>query len=77
MNASRPDKERITQLESALAHAQYELEQLNSVIVEQGKQLDQFGRRVSRLEELVKRLATRVPESAEAMDPAEEKPPHY
>ncbi|WP_319386003.1 SlyX family protein [Roseibium sp.] len=63
---------RIEQLEIDLAHAGRTIEDLNGVVVEQGKQID-------RLTRLVDKMTDQVEELAEQVLPAHhvEKPPHY
>ena len=66
--------ERITDLESALAHHQRECEQLNQVVIEQANRIDELHRRVARLEQTLDQVQQQIPENRELAD---EKPPHY
>lgn len=63
---------RLEKLETDLAHANVAIEDLNSVVIAQGKQ-------IQRLERLVSRMTDQVEELAEQVLPAHpiEKPPHY
>ena len=63
--------ERLTRLESAIAHLEYLTEQLNGVVTEQGRQLD-----------LLKKTMQRQANSLEAIElerirSTNSKPPHY
>ena len=62
---------RLTRVEVTIAHLEHQVEQLNGVIVEQGKELE-------RLEKLVQRQAATLEtielERVKATNP---KPPHY
>ena len=63
---------RIERLEIDLAHANRTIDDLNSVVVEQGKQVD-------RLTRLLAQMTDQVEELAEHVLPAHriDKPPHY
>lgn len=63
---------RIEQLEIDLAHAGRTIDDLNNIVVEQGKQID-------RLTRLLDKMTDQVEELAEQVLPAHhvEKPPHY
>ncbi|MET1413914.1 SlyX family protein [Roseibium sp. HPY-6] len=63
---------RIEQLEIDLAHANRTIDDLNTMVVEQGKQID-------RLTRLVSQMTDQVEELAEQVLPAHQidKPPHY
>jgi uncharacterized coiled-coil protein SlyX len=65
------ESERLTHLESLLMHLQYEVEQLNKVLLDQRGEIDQFRRELRRFRE----TAEEQPEGPR--DPAAEKPPHY
>jgi SlyX protein len=71
----KPDVEqRITELEVQLAHVQRWLEQLNEVVTAQALEADRTQRRIVELQQQVRALKAR-PEPA--IDPLDEKPPHY
>ncbi len=64
---------RIVDLESVIAHLQYDLERMSSVIVAQGAELERLGGRLAKLdEELVRMSDEEKPASS-----VDEKPPHY
>lgn len=64
---------RIVELESLVAHVQHDFDQINSVVVEQQRQIDELKRLMGRLEGRVEELA----EAPETRDSLEERPPHY
>ena len=66
-------EERLIALETALAHVQREVEQLNSVLLEQQREVDAVRRAI----ELLKSQSVEQTESAEKSNPLEERPPHY
>lgn len=66
--------ERVTSLESALAHHQREYDLLNSVVVEQADVVAKLQRKLASLEASLKSVESRIPEDR---DLADEKPPHY
>lgn len=70
------EKDRLTELESHLAHLQRFTEQLNEVVTEQAGQLVILRRTVTRLESQIKDLRER-PQASEGADLFDEKPPHY
>jgi uncharacterized coiled-coil protein SlyX len=63
--------ERMTRLESTIAHLEYLTERLNEVVVEQGRELDQLKKRVQGQSQS---LETIEMERIRSTDP---KPPHY
>ncbi len=65
---------RVIQVETQLAHQQLLSDQLNEVLIEQGKQLMRMERIILRLENQLKELQH---VSREPRGPADEKPPHY
>ncbi|WP_434053348.1 MAG: SlyX family protein [Roseibium sp.] len=65
-------EERIEQLEIDLAHAGRTIEELNGVVVEQGKQIDRLTRLLDKMTDQVEELAEQVLPSHHV-----EKPPHY
>ncbi|MCB0349274.1 MAG: SlyX family protein [Bdellovibrionales bacterium] len=62
------DTDRITDLEIKLAHQDHLLEQLNDVIYQQQKKLDD-------VEKMLKLLHTKI--SNDNINQGDEKPPHY
>lgn len=66
--------QRITQLETQLAHALRLYEQLNEVVTEQALRLDRQHRTLVQLADQLKQLKE-SPQPVE--EPPEEKPPHY
>ncbi len=65
-NAQRMDK-----LESHVAHLEHQVEQLNGVIIEQGKLLDRLKKEVQRQSSILQTL------ELERMKSNNQKPPHY
>ena len=65
-NSRRMDK-----LESHLAHLEHQVEQLNGVIIEQGKLLDRLKKEVQRQSSIMQTL------ELERMKSNIQKPPHY
>jgi uncharacterized coiled-coil protein SlyX len=63
--------ERFARLESHLAHLEHQVEQLNEVVIEQGKTLDRL---VKQVQVQSRTLETAELERAKANNP---KPPHY
>lgn len=63
---------RIEQLEIDLAHANHTIDELNSVVVDQGQQIDRLTRKLIKMTDQVEELI-------ETTLPAHqiEKPPHY
>lgn len=57
MNEKRTLEDRVTQLESVVAHLQYDVEKLNEVLVEQQAALTAFKQQIS---ELLVRLDSEV-----------------
>jgi len=62
---------RIDRLESHLAHLEHQVEQLNGVVIEQGKLLDGLGKEVRRQSSAMKTL------ELERIKSNVQKPPHY
>ncbi|WP_305989140.1 SlyX family protein [Roseibium sp. MMSF_3544] len=63
---------RIEQLEIDLAHANRTIEDLNGMVVEQGKQIDRLNRLLSKMTDQVEELADHVLPAHQI-----DKPPHY
>jgi SlyX protein len=68
-----PDEnsQRIDKLESHLAHLEHQVEQLNGVVIEQGKLLDRLKKETQRQSDIMQTL------ELERMKSNVEKPPHY
>ncbi len=68
-----PDEnsQRMDKLESQLAHLEHQVEQLNGVIIEQGKLLDRLKKEVQRQSSIMQTL------ELERMKSNDQKPPHY
>jgi SlyX protein len=65
------NSQRIDQLESHLAHLEHQVEQLNGVVIEQGKLLDRLKKETQRQSGIMQTL------EHERMKSNVEKPPHY
>ena len=61
----------IDKLESHLAHLEHQVEQLNGVVIEQGKLLDRLKKEIQRQSGMMQTL------ELERMKSNVEKPPHY
>ena len=72
--AGKEIDERLTELEIQLAHVQRLYEQLNEVVTDQATSADRMQRRVLQLQEQLKTLKEK---QQPAIDPLDEKPPHY
>ena len=66
-------EERLVRIETALAHLQHDIEQLNTSLTNHFARLQGFEQRFTRIEHEIEVLG----EPAEQRDPAQEKPPHY
>ncbi len=68
-----PDEnsQRMDKLESHLAHLEHQVEQLNGVIIDQGKLLDRLKKEVQRQSSIMQTL------ELERMKSNNQKPPHY
>jgi uncharacterized coiled-coil protein SlyX len=64
---------RITELELLVTHLQRDVDALNSVVVEQQKQLDGLHRLLTKLDHRVEEFF----DGEETRDPVAEQPPHY
>ncbi len=67
--------ERLTEVEVQLSHLQRHVEQLDGVIRELGRLADRQTRKILTLENQLKELRDKPREAA--IDPLDEKPPHY
>ena len=68
-----PDEnsQRIDKLESHLAHLEHQVEQLNEVVIEQGKLLDRLKKETQRQSGIMQAL------ELERINSNVQKPPHY
>ncbi len=68
-----PDEnsQRMDKLESHVAHLEHQVEQLNGVVIEQGKLLDRLKKEVQRQSSILQTL------ELERMKSNVQKPPHY
>lgn len=72
---AKPDlSERVTELEIQLTHAQRAYDELNQVVIEQAKELQQFRQRVHKLQEEIEGIKQQ-PSTVRTLE--DEKPPHY
>ena len=69
MSDDTPD--RLARIEATIAHLEHQVEQLNGVIIEQGKELEQLKRLVQRQAQTLESIEL---ERVKATNP---KPPHY
>jgi SlyX protein len=65
------NSQRIYKLESHLAHLEHQVEQLNGVVIEQGKLLDRLKKETQRQSGIMQTL------DLERMKSNVQKPPHY
>lgn len=63
--------QRLEKLESVIAHLEYQLEQINQVVLEQGKTLDRLKKEVQRQSTAVETM------ELERIKANVTKPPHY
>jgi len=68
---SEEASQRWERVESSLAHLEHQLEQLNGVVIQQGRELDQLKKLVQRQAMTLESIEL---ERAKATNP---KPPHY
>ncbi|BBO36581.1 SlyX family protein [Lacipirellula parvula] len=68
-----PDPQRLTGLEERLTYQQHLIDQLNEVVLSQGRQLERLSREVANYTTAVQRMAQNPP----GEDLPHEKPPHY
>ena len=64
-------EERLARTEAALAHVEHQQDQLNAVVVEQGRMIERLRRQVERLAE------TLQGQELERIRSTSAKPPHY
>ena len=65
------NSQRLDKLESHLAHLEHQVEQLNEVVIEQGKLLDRLKKETQRQSGIMQTL------ELERMKSNVQKPPHY
>lgn len=65
------NSQRMDKLESHLAHLEHQVEQLNGVVIDQGKLLDRLKKEVQRQSSMMQTL------ELERMKSNNQKPPHY
>ena len=70
MNPS-PDSERITRLEASVAHLERLFDELNTVVVEQGRRLGRLEKRLDKVAQLFEGS------ELDRLRQLQEKPPHY
>ena len=68
---SDENSQRMDKLESHVAHLEHQVEQLNGVIIDQGKLLDRLKKEVQRQSSILQTL------ELERMKSNVQKPPHY
>jgi len=66
-------EERLVKLEFLVTHLEHEVATLNSVILDQQKQIEFLNHTASRLDNRIARLTF----EEERLDPQTERPPHY
>lgn len=70
MNAD-PLEERLARAETAMAHVERQCDELNAVVVEQGRLIDRMRRQLERLSETLQN------QELERIRSTSSKPPHY
>lgn len=73
MPDSSPHDKRLEIIESALAHLQHDVDQLNSSLTEHFRRLQNFESRFQKIEHELESLT----DDPEVRDPDSERPPHY
>ncbi|MEZ6061003.1 MAG: SlyX family protein [Planctomycetaceae bacterium] len=66
-------EERLVRIETALAHLQHDVEELNQTLTRYFARLNEFDKRFARIEHELETLH----EAPEQRDAEDEKPPHY
>ncbi|MCP4782046.1 MAG: SlyX family protein [Fuerstiella sp.] len=66
-------EERLVRIESALAHLQHDVEELNASLTTHFRRMKGFEVRFTRIEHELESIA----EESDVRDPESEKPPHY
>ncbi len=72
-NSDKNHEERLLRIESALAHLQHDVDQLNESLALSFRQLQGFDDRFTQIEHEIESLN----ENPEVRDPGAERPPHY
>jgi len=70
---SSDQEERLIALESAVMHLQHEFELVNTIVLEQQKQLGSITQLLRRMDAQLDNLSS----PSEKFDPKAERPPHY
>ena len=68
---------RLIELEHKLAFMERSFEELNEVVIEQGRALEEARRELRRLRECLPEADASQPPGVERSDPLSERPPHY
>ncbi|MBO6509765.1 SlyX family protein [Roseibium sp.] len=68
---SQDQETRLERLEIDLAHANHTIDELNGVVVDQGKQIDRLSRLLSNMTDQLEEIIDKLPGHQV------EKPPHY
>lgn len=71
VEAMSDEADRLQRIEATIAHLEHQVEQLNGVIIEQGKELDQLKRLVQRQAQTLETI------ELERVKATNAKPPHY
>ncbi|QDU40159.1 Protein SlyX [Maioricimonas rarisocia] len=71
MSDPHPLEDRLARIETLIMHMQHDMEQFNSVLIEQQKHLEQIRERLTRIEDEDEDWPD------DPRDPGLEKPPHY
>ncbi|MBD3676232.1 MAG: SlyX family protein [Planctomycetaceae bacterium] len=73
MTNSEEINDKLVHLESIIAHLQYEIEQLNGVVIAQNQRIDQLSSAQEKFEHQLETLSDEM----EQRNPEDERPPHY
>jgi SlyX protein len=75
------DKDRVTELETALAHQEMKVQELSDIVDRQWKDIERLNRRLDRLVERIDEVAAAASEDTDGKSvtdiAAANKPPHY
>lgn len=66
-------QDRLVAVESSVTYLQFDLEQINQVVLDQQKQIERLQRHIEKLEEILNKPDTDLPDP----DPVQDRPPHY
>ncbi|MEP0232820.1 MULTISPECIES: SlyX family protein [Alphaproteobacteria] len=72
MKPETDQQERIEKIEMDLAHANHTIDELNQVVIDQGKQIYRLSRKIAEMTDQMEELIENALGS-----PTVEKPPHY